>query len=55
MVVMLEQFYRKKTNAKEDLFELDDPDTLLRKEGYDDCFSCRVLGKTISKTGKNSI
>jgi len=42
---MLEHFLRKKAKAKDDLFELDDPNALLKKEAYDDCLSCRVLGK----------
>jgi hypothetical protein len=40
---MLERFRTKK--AKEDMFELDDPNVLLKKDGYDDCLSCRVLGR----------
>lgn len=42
---MLEQFGGKRAKAKDDLFELDDPDAMLKQEAYDDCLSCRVLGK----------
>lgn len=43
---MLEYLRGKKAKAKDDLFELeDDPNVLLKQEAYDDCLSCRVLGK----------
>jgi len=42
---MLEYLRGKKPKAKDDLFELDDPNVLLKQEAYDDCLSCRILGK----------
>ena len=42
---MLEQFIRGKAKAKDDLFELDDPEAVRKLETYDDCLSCRVLGE----------
>jgi hypothetical protein len=43
---MLEYLRGKRPKAKDDLFELeDDPNVLLMQEAYDDCLSCRVLGK----------
>jgi hypothetical protein len=49
---MLERFRAKanaNTNAKDDLFELDDPTAVLKQEAYDDCLSCRVLGEKTSQ------
>lgn len=42
---MLERFRGKKDKAEDDLFELEKPELLLKREAYDDCLSCRVLGE----------
>lgn len=45
---MLERFFKKlgkKSRAEDDLSYLEDPDVLLKRDAYDDCLSCRVLGK----------
>lgn len=42
---MLEYLRGKRPKTKDDLFELDDPNVVLKKEAYDDCLSCRVLGE----------
>lgn len=43
---MLGKFEGARAKAKDDLFELDDPNVVLKREAYDDCTSCRVLGST---------
>lgn len=43
---MLERFTREKSKAKDDLFELGDPEAVRKLEAYDDCLSCRILGST---------
>lgn len=35
----------KKVKADGDLSNLEDPNVLLKRDAYDDCLSCRVLGK----------
>jgi hypothetical protein len=42
---MLEYLQGKMGKEKDDLFKLDDPNSALKREAYDDCLSCRVLGK----------
>ena len=42
---MLEQLRGQRPKAKDDLFELDDPNALLKQEAYDDCLSCRMFGE----------
>lgn len=42
---MLGKFEGARAKAKDDLFELDDPNVVLKREAYDDCTSCRVLGE----------